>query len=100
MIAFGNFLFHYRNILFPLFYAGLFIPSPELFSSYPVAAIAGLAICLLGQGIRVITIGLVYIIRGGSNRRVYAKDLVTTGMFHHCRNPLYVGNILVLFGLG
>jgi len=46
------------------------------------------------------TIGLVYIIRGGKDRRVYAEDLVTTGIFSHCRNPLYVGNILILVGLG
>ncbi|HUM66877.1 MAG TPA: isoprenylcysteine carboxylmethyltransferase family protein, partial [Chitinophagaceae bacterium] len=26
--------------------------------------------------------------------------LVTTGIFSHCRNPLYVGNILILVGLG
>jgi len=25
---------------------------------------------------------------------------VTTGIFSHCRNPLYVGNILILLGLG
>jgi hypothetical protein len=42
----------------------------------------------------------VYIIRGGKDRRVYAEDLVTTGIFAHCRNPLYVGNILILVGLG
>ncbi|MEZ4885100.1 MAG: methyltransferase [Chitinophagales bacterium] len=46
------------------------------------------------------TIGLDYIIRGGRDRRVYAEDLVTTGIFSHCRNPLYVGNLLVLLGLG
>jgi len=42
----------------------------------------------------------VYIMRGGRNRRVYAEELVTTGIFAHCRNPLYVGNILILAGLG
>lgn len=100
MVRIGNFLFHYRNILFPCFYALLFIPSPKLFENYTFAVIAGLAISLSGQVIRVLTIGLVYIIRGGSKRRIYAKDLVTTGMFSHCRNPLYIGNILILVGLG
>ena len=60
----------------------------------------GTAVVLLGQIIRAMTIGLDYIIRGGRNRRVYAEDLVTTGIFSHCRNPLYVGNLLVLLGLG
>ena len=47
-----------------------------------------------------VTIGLAYIIRGGKNKKVYAEDLVTTGIFAHCRNPLYVGNILMLAGVG
>ena len=100
MVALGNFLFHYRNILFPVFYLLLFVPSRPLFGSVTVAALTGLGIVLLGQAIRVVTIGLRYIIRGGSKRRVYAKDLVTTGMFSHCRNPLYVGNILIIAGMG
>src|SRR5215217_866464 len=100
MVRLGNFLFHNRNWIFPLFYLGLFIPSPELFQNPIVAMVLGFIITLIGQFIRVITIGLVYIIRGGKDRRVYAEDLVTTGIFSHCRNPLYVGNILILTGLG
>lgn len=100
MVKLGNFLFHYRNILFPVFYILLFIPSPVLFSNYWVAIGIGLLVVLLGQIVRGMTIGLDYIIRGGRNRRVYAEDLVTTGIFSHCRNPLYVGNLLVLLGLG
>jgi len=100
MVKLGNILFHNRNWLFPLFYILLFIPSPEVFNNPVTAMIIGFAVALLGQIIRVITIGLVYIIRGGKNRRVYADTLVTTGIFSHCRNPLYVGNILILVGLG
>lgn len=100
MVRLGNFLFRYRNFLFPVGYLGLFIPSPKLFGSYVFSAFAGLTVCLAGQGIRVITIGLVYIIRGGSHRTIFAKDLVTTGIFSHSRNPLYLGNILILLGLG
>ncbi len=100
MIKLGNFLFHYRNFLFPVFYALLFVPSPFIFSSHITAIVVGLVIALTGQIIRAITIGLQYIIRGGKDRRVYAEELVTGGIFKHCRNPLYVGNILILFGLG
>jgi Phospholipid methyltransferase len=50
--------------------------------------------------IRAITIGLAYIIRGGKDGKVYAEELVTQGIFNHCRNPLYVGNILMLAGVG
>src|SRR6185369_9644058 len=78
----------------------LFVPSWEVFTNPITAMIIGFGVTMLGQVIRIITIGLVYIIRGGKDRRVYAEDLVTTGIFSHCRNPLYVGNILILVGLG
>ncbi|HEY2728086.1 MAG TPA: isoprenylcysteine carboxylmethyltransferase family protein [Parafilimonas sp.] len=108
MVQIGNFFFKYRNWLFIIFYALLFVPHvPQLFTPknsgenyywYPV--IIGLITTILGQAIRGATIGLAYIIRGGKNKKVYAEDLVTTGIFAHCRNPLYVGNILMLAGVG
>ena len=44
-------------------------------------------------------LGLVYITRGGQNRQVWANSLVDGGMFAHSRNPLYVGNLLIILGL-
>ncbi|HYF30351.1 MAG TPA: isoprenylcysteine carboxylmethyltransferase family protein [Chitinophagaceae bacterium] len=107
MVAIGNFFFKYRNLLFIFLYALLFIPSPALFQEeylgpkywiWPI--IIGLFITISGQLIRGATIGLAYIIRGGKDGKVYADDLVTQGLFNHCRNPLYVGNILMLLGVG
>jgi len=98
MISLGNFFFKYRNGLFPLAIALLFIPSPSLFSDWRIAAAVGIGLVLLGQVIRAVTVGLVYIVRGGRGGRVYADDLVTEGMFSHCRNPLYVGNFLGILG--
>jgi hypothetical protein len=83
MVQLGNFLFRNRNGIFPFFYLILFIPSPEIFTNPVIAMGIGFSISLLGQLIRVITIGLAYIMRGGRNRRVYADDLVTTGIFAH-----------------
>lgn len=100
MVRLGNTLFHYRNFLFPVFYFLLFIPSLNVFTNPLVPIVIGLLVTLSGQAIRVITIGLVYIIRGGKNRQIYAEGLVTEGIFSHCRNPLYVGNILIIVGLG
>jgi hypothetical protein len=40
-----------------------------------------------------------YIKRGGKAGKVYAPRLVTQGLFGHSRNPLYVGNLLVLLGV-
>jgi steroid 5-alpha reductase family enzyme len=54
----------------------------------------------LGQLIRGLTIGLAYIVRGGKEGKPYAEGLVTDGIFNHCRNPLYAGNILMLLGVG
>ena len=107
MISIGNFFFKYRNLLFILLYLALFIPSPPLFSDqvfgenyylWPISL--GLIVTVTGQLIRGATIGLAYIIRGGRDGKVYAEELVTSGIFNHCRNPLYVGNILMLVGVG
>jgi protein-S-isoprenylcysteine O-methyltransferase Ste14 len=107
MITIGNFFFRYRNGLFIFLYLLLFIPSPPLFGDpafgpyyYYWPIVIGLIITITGQVIRGATIGLSYIIRGGSKGKVHAEDLVTTGIFNHCRNPLYVGNILMLLGVG
>jgi protein-S-isoprenylcysteine O-methyltransferase Ste14 len=97
MVTIGNFFFKYRNWIFILFYGALFIPSWPLFI-WPI--IIGLFITILGQLIRGLTIGLAYIVRGGKEGKPYAEGLVTEGIFNHCRNPLYVGNILMLLGVG
>ncbi|MDQ7947404.1 MAG: isoprenylcysteine carboxylmethyltransferase family protein [Pedobacter sp.] len=107
MIAIGNFFFRYRNFLFIFLYLALFIPSPQIFTEtvlgpnyywYPL--IIGLFITISGQLIRGIAISLAYIVRGGLNKKVHADDLITEGLFNHGRNPLYVGNIMMLVGVG
>ena len=107
MISIGNFFFKHRNVLFIFLYLALFIPSPKLFSPevfgeryYLWPIILGLGITIYGQAIRGATIGLAYIVRGGKDKKVYADELVTEGIFNHVRNPLYVGNILMLLGVG
>jgi protein-S-isoprenylcysteine O-methyltransferase Ste14 len=107
MVAIGNFFFKYRNFLFIFLYFALFIPSGKLFTAhhfgpkyYLYPLVLGLVITVYGQLIRGVTIALAYIIRGGKDKKVYADQLVTEGIFRHCRNPLYVGNILMLTGVG
>ncbi len=95
----GNLFFKTRNFLFPVFYAILFLPFPRISENYLAMFIIGLVITTLGQLVRMITIGLVYIVRGGKNRRIYADGLVTDGIFSHSRNPMYIGNVLMIAGM-
>jgi len=97
----GNFLFHTRNVLFPVLIAVLlFFYPPVAIDTVPgdYFLAMGLIMVTFGQALRILTIGLAYIVRGGRNRRIYAENLVTDGVFAHCRNPLYVGNILIVIG--
>lgn len=99
MVRIGNFFFQTRNYLFPVFYVFLFLPFRRISPDYMSVFYVGLAIVLIGQLVRMLTIGMAYIVRGGRNRRIFADGLVTDGLFSHCRNPMYVGNILLVVGM-
>ena len=73
MVKIGNLFFRTRNFIFPIFYLFLFIPSSQLVVNYKIIAIIGISITIIGQLIRMVTIGLVYVIRGGRKRRIYAE---------------------------
>ena len=104
MIAAGNFFFRHRNLLFPLFvaFAVIFCQPSFAFGDRALDLwldIAGAGIALAGQGLRMLTIGYEYIVRGGREGKVYAENLVRGGVFAHSRNPLYLGNLLMIVGL-
>lgn len=99
MVAIGNFLFRYRNRVFPPLFVLLLLPGPALFANPWWAALLAVAVTVLGQTVRTLTIGLRYIKRGGRGGRVYANDLVTQGIYGHVRNPMYVGNVLICLGV-
>lgn len=100
LVRIGNFLFHWRNFLFPAPFLLLLVPGQPIYADPVCAALVGGGIALLGQLVRAGTIGFKYIIRGGKDRRVYAEDLITEGIYSHTRNPMYVGNVLILSGVG
>ncbi|MGF6258833.1 methyltransferase family protein [Ensifer sp. LBL] len=105
MIAIGNFLFRFRNQLFPAIIVVLFLlmPPPALVLDNPLLTLAkdtvAILVILAGLALRATVVGYKYIQRGGLKKKVYAKDLVTEGMFGVCRNPLYVGNMLLYSGV-
>lgn len=104
IIKIGKFFFRYRNTLFPIVFALLFFGGTwPVFKNEHVKTgeiIIGIMVALSGQVIRALTIGLAYIKRGGKKKQVYAEKLVHEGIFAHSRNPLYLGNILILTGVG
>jgi protein-S-isoprenylcysteine O-methyltransferase Ste14 len=100
----GTFLFKYRDAVFPAVILAIIVVTRPRFPSGSRSAdlwlnLLGILVAFSGQALRIAVIGYRYIVRGGKNRRVHAEDLVTDGFFALSRNPLYVGNILVLFGL-
>jgi protein-S-isoprenylcysteine O-methyltransferase Ste14 len=99
----GRFLFRYRNGLFPLVFLFAFLAGQPRHALGRADAdllldILGAVIALGGQGLRIVTIGYEYIVRGGKDRQVYADRLVLGGIFAHGRNPLYLGNLLMIIG--
>ncbi len=100
----GNLIFRSRDALFPIVLLTLaFGTRPHMAGGSQtvdyLVDIAGVLVSLIGQVLRVMVIGLVYITRGGQDRRVWAHTLVDTGMFGHSRNPLYFANVLLVLGL-
>ena len=101
LLAYGDFFFRHRNTLFPLVLAALCVVFPPRLAGGSLEFdrwldLAGLAVVLAGQALRAAVIGFAYIKRGGRNKRVHAASLVTTGLFGVCRNPLYLGNLLIV----
>lgn len=100
----GHVIFRVRDALFPVVLLAVAFGTRPVLAGGSIATdhlvdAMGIAVALLGQLLRVLVIGLVYITRGGQNRQVWANSLVDTGMFAHSRNPLYLANLLLFLGL-
>ncbi len=89
--------------MFPIFCLILLVSlRPRVYQSDSwelIIDLAGLVVAGFGQAIHVAVLGGAPIKRGGENKNVHADRLMTVGCFAHCRNPIYLGNLLILTGL-
>lgn len=105
MVSNGNFLFRWRSLL-PLALVIFFIPA--ILTYHYLADTKAIEFywqlfCLLvsvsGLLVRVLTIGFVPRKTSGRNRKTQvAETLNTTGIYSVVRNPLYLGNYLMILG--
>lgn len=100
----GRFVFGWRDWLAPLCGLVLLVAAkPKPFLGDPALDpwqdALGLLVCAAGQALRFAVIGYAYIKRGGTNKEIDAPTLVVQGFYAHSRNPMYVGNFLLLVGL-
>ncbi len=101
MIALGRAVFFHRNWLFLALFVVVFAAYPPLAPGVGETLLdylGGLAI-LAGLGVRALVIGVTPVPREGTAKRVDADALKTEGLFSLCRNPLYVGNVLISTGV-
>ena len=104
LVRTGDWFFKYRNMIFTLIAIVLFLGfRPVPLDNNPDMDkwldFVGICFAIAGSSFRAWAIGLEYIKRGGVDKKVFAESLIVGGMFSVCRNPLYLGNLLILIGL-
>lgn len=85
----------------------IFLPSPPVFScatsdawAYGTLILAGSLFILAGMFIRALAISVHEPERYLKGERLRSEEFEANGIYQSCRNPKYVGNVLMLIGLG
>jgi len=98
---FGSLLFKYRSFtplpLIVLVFA--FFPPGTWPAIEPWPLVFGLILALAGEAIRVHSCGHAAEGTSGRESTFRADDLNTSGFYSICRNPLYLGNLLLMGGI-
>jgi len=104
LVSIGHFLFSSRDYLFPLTFFVLLLTTLPTFPFGSTRAdewldVLGILAACFGQGCRFLAAGRAdNIRRRGYQRQIGAKALIEDGVFAHVRNPLYLGNFLIVTG--
>jgi protein-S-isoprenylcysteine O-methyltransferase Ste14 len=100
----GNRLFQWRGKLpFPFVLMLLVFLTPQ----YPIGShwldgltdIIGCLFMLAGLALRVLVVGYRKSGTSGRSREIKTSELTTDGAYAYVRNPLYLGNIVIAFGV-
>lgn len=90
----GRFLFRLRSLTpIPFVLALIYFSRPT-----PISILIGIPFLCFGEWLRLWTVGYA----GGTTRARnlgIARNLITTGPYAHVRNPLYLGNLILSFGI-
>ncbi len=109
MVVSGNFLFRWRSYLLLIFAPGFLWAvwqGESIETAWGPGAgwlvdAAGIVLVVLGEAIRILTVG--FVPRGTSGRNTdkgqIAERLNTSGLYSLTRNPLYLGNCMMYVGL-
>jgi len=97
----GNFLFKYRSFTpVPLIIIIIVFFHPIINCKYDmVLVLCGFGLVILGEMIRVLSVGFSYYGTSGRENFLRAENLNITGVYSIVRNPLYIGNMFIYAGL-
>lgn len=100
----GALVFRFRNVLVPLVVVVLAASARGADFLVPAALdpwvdALGIAVIGLGLAIRLATIGRSRVRRSGVRKALAVPTLYVDGPYASCRNPLYLANATILFGV-
>ncbi len=101
-VKIGDVLFKYRSFTpIPLIIIVLVFFKPGNYGDIAniLITLAGILISIIGELIRIMSVGFSYFGTSGRENYLRAENLNISGIYSIVRNPLYIGNVLMFSGL-